>query len=424
MGCAVSKVGVEQVEDFAAVQPGASKPSAPAPLIEVDHKVARAENDLNGLKCHAKENAARKLALEASMAAHIQRAEQEMFARLEEMRDLRASTTSEWEDYERTTAIGLPSQKETDAALHIQRHGRGAIGRGQAKRLRRENVMMYFKAAAIVQRFIRGQRERKRMRPIIEAAKKDASGMQQIRTQLHKRLPVLAARKFDADFEVDFHGALCKKRKRLLAQFHQAVGIQKSIDLFARLASGRATSRADQGQSVAATRFLWKQRIYEKMAEAATLKASASRYVACKRRLGVIEILKPWVLALPTPAEETEEQMQLRHDNEHTLLQQEHEDLFEEASLGTKDEYEATLTHCETELTATLATLESGGNDLWCSQPLYELLQSASGEGSSDRPRSAMGINSTDLAYCWPLLVENGLARVAMLWTAEAQSSN
>ena len=36
MGCAVSKVGVEQVEDFAAVQPGASKPSAPAPLIEVD----------------------------------------------------------------------------------------------------------------------------------------------------------------------------------------------------------------------------------------------------------------------------------------------------------------------------------------------------------------------------------------------------
>ena len=56
--------------------------------------------------------------------------------------------------------------------------------------------------------------------------------------------------------------------------------------------------------------------MYEQMARAAVLRASASRYVACKRRLGVIEVLKPWVQALPTPAEETIEQMMRRHHAE------------------------------------------------------------------------------------------------------------
>ena len=140
-------------------------------------------------------------------------------------------------------------------------------------------------------------------------------------------------RLFAAQFRVDFHRAQTVEREALCAEFNRAAGAQTALDAFDRLAAGEPTGRADFGHSIPATKQSLKQRMYQQMATAAVLRESSSRYVACKRRLGVIEVLKPWVQSLPTPPESSEEDMARAQQVELLKLRQEHEDHFEEAAL-------------------------------------------------------------------------------------------
>ena len=130
-----------------------------------------------------------------------------------------------------------------------------------------------------------------------------------IQTELHRRLPRLADRTFSAQYRIDFHAAQCREREALTAEFNRAAGAQTALDACERRAAGEPTGRADVGHSIAATKQTLKQRMYTQMASAGVLRASSSRYVACKRRLGVIEVLKPWVQALPTPPDMDQAQM-------------------------------------------------------------------------------------------------------------------
>jgi hypothetical protein len=303
---------------------GASDAEFASVAPEEAKQIERTRHDLAELAAHAEEVAARKAELEQEMAKSIAAAEREMLASLEEMAQLRASTTREWQDYEATTAVGLPSRKEIAAAAEIQRIARGRQGRERARQAKKDAVAAEFRAAQVLQRMIRGMRDRRRLRPVREAARKDRAGMAVVQAVLHRQLPRLCAQLFDARYEAEFHTPRYNLRRVLLARFHSAVGAQRAIDMFEQLASFREASgqRADHHNSVAATKAVWKQRIYEQMARAAVLRASSSRYVACKRRLGVIEVLLPWVLALPTPAEESEEEMVARHEAERILLRQ------------------------------------------------------------------------------------------------------
>ena len=361
----------------------------------------RTEKGLGELKRHQDELVRQRERMEALLEERLAQVERRSFDQLMGMQFLKQAATLELEEYERTTRHGIPSATEHAAALVIQRHARGKSGRGRFRSKKQMEVDKQFKAASMVQRFIRGKKERDRLKPLREAARKDAAGMAIIQTELHRRLPRLADRTFSAQYRIDFHAAQCREREALTAEFNRAAGAQTALDAFERLAAGEPTGRADVGHSIAATKQTLKQRMYTQMASAGVLRASSSRYVACKRRLGVIEVLKPWVQALPTPPDMDQAQMAEEQQKELVRLRQEHEDHFEEKSLKVKQNLELQIAQIDTSLTLTLSTLNSAVDSTWSSPALLRAIEAES--------------VGNDLAYAIPLLQEAGLARVKPL---------
>ena len=265
------------------------------------------EMQLGELKRHQDDLDRQKDAVEAAIQASLKRLEMQTTTQLMGMTFLKQTAASELDEYERTTAKGEASTLEHHAALVIQRRYRGTAGRKYFKKEYRKQVDLNFKAASMVQRFFRGKKQRDRMHPLREAQRKDAAGMVIVKRELHPRLPALADRLFAAQFRVDFHRAQVTEREALTAEFNRAAGAQTALDAFDRLAAGEPTGRSDFGHSVAAMKQSLKQKMYQQMATAAVLRESSSRYVACKRRLGVIEVLKPWIQNLPTPVSQNHE---------------------------------------------------------------------------------------------------------------------
>jgi hypothetical protein len=165
--------------------------------------------------------------------------------------------------------------------------------------------------------------------------------------------------------------------------------------------------------------------MYQQMASAAVLRETSSRYVACKRRLGVIEVLKPWVQSLPTPPESTEEEMQREQQKELLKVRQEHEDYYEEEAQGIKQKLEVRALHfplshsvshtdlkspcaeqveiarIDTVLELSLVSLSSATDAHWMNPVLLDSIEQASVRN--------------DLAYTIEKLQDAGLCKVKPL---------
>eukprot|EP01043_Picozoa_sp_COSAG02_P002582 COSAG02_NODE_60_length_43475_cov_59.494582_10_plen_3160_part_00 len=374
---------------FDAVQPGASA------------AFKHTEKQLGELKRHQDDLDRQKDAVQAAIEASLARLQTQTQSQLMGMTFLKQTAALELDRYERTTVHGLPSEVEHDAALHIQRRVRGKAGRRRFKQELRKQVDLNFKAASMVQRFFRGKKERDRMRPLREAQRKDAAGMSVVLSELHSRLPHIADRLFKAQFRADFHRAQAAEHEALCVEFNRAAGAQMALDAFERLADGELTGRADFGHSVAATKQILKQRMYQQMASAAVLRETSSRYVACKRRLGVIEVLKPWVQRLPTPPESTEEEMARDHQKELLKVRQEYADYYEEHSLTIKQKLEVEIARIDTNLEYSLVSLGSATDAHWVNPVLANSIEQASVKN--------------DLAYTIEKLKDAGLCKVKPL---------